>query len=319
MKRSVRFLGPIGLLGVGLLIAAASAAGAPDDTSAAQGATLSILPNSQNVRSGDTFTIDVAAENVTNLAAFEFIISFDPEILSVGSIQESGFLGSTGRDVSCVGPITFDPDDELHLVSPGEVKFGCNTARVDTPPPSGSGVLATVTFAAIGEGVSPLTFGPLQLVDDQLWPCCSPLTINEAAVRVVGPDDPTPESLPPTPTHNPTAMRPTPIPGAPTPRSGPVLPGSPVLPGTEYQDPGGTAAGAGGTSGSSSGASSSGGAASGDGTTGSTGTSPRAGTGPPAEETPWWPILASALLAVGGATLLSLAAYARRAGMRRRT
>jgi len=309
MKRSVRFLGPIGLLGVGLLIAAASAARAPDDTSAAQGATVSLLPSSQNVQRGDTFTIDVAAENVTNLAAFEFTISFDPGILSVGSIQESGFLGSTGRNVSCQGPLTEPP-----YVSAGSVKFGCVTESPSvTALPVGLGVLATVTFVAIGEGVSPLTFGPLQLANGNTGDCCEPITPNEAAVRVVGPDDPTPESLPPTPTRNPRAMTPTPIPGAPTPRSGPVLPG------TEYQDPGGTAAGAGDTSASSSGTSSSGGAASGDGTTGSTGASPRAGTGPPAEETPWWPILASALLAVGGATLLSLAAYARRVGMRRRT
>jgi len=310
MKRSVRFLGPIGLLGVGLLIAAASAARAPDDTSAAQGATLSILPNSQNVRSGDTFTVEIAVANATELAAFEFTISFDPGILSVGSIQESGFLGSTGREVWCEGPLTEPP-----YVSPGNVKFGCGTPKgaSTTALPSGSGVLATVTFAAIGEGVSPLTFGPVNMTDNWGEDRNLPPTVNEAAVRVVGPEDPTPESLPPTPTRNPTAMRPTPIPGAPTPRSGPVLPGSPVLPGTEYQDPGGTAAGADGAS------SSSGGAAAGDGTTGSPGASPRAGSGPPAEETPWWPILASGLLAVGGATLLSLAAYARRVGMRRRT
>jgi hypothetical protein len=308
MKRSVRFLGPIGLLGVGLLIAAASAARAPDDTSAAQGATVRLLPSSQNVQRGDTFTIDVAAENVTNLAAFEFTISFDPDILSAGSIQESGFLGSTGREVWCEGPLTEPP-----YVSPGNVKFGCNTRRADTALPSGSGVLATVTFVAIGAGVSPLTFGMLQLANNETANCCDPITVREAAVRVVGPDDPTPESLPPTPTRNPRAMTPTPIPGAPTPRSGPVLPGS------EYQVPGGTAAGADGTSGSSGGVSGSGGAAASDGTTGSTGGSPRAGSGPPAEETPWWPILASGLLAVGGAALLSLAAYARRAGMRRST
>jgi uncharacterized membrane protein YgcG len=309
MKRSVRFLGPIGLLGVGLLIAAASAARAPDDTSAAQGATVSLVPSSQNVRSGDTFTIDVAAENVTNLAAFEFIISFDPDILSVGSIQESGFLGSTGRDVWCEGPITEPP-----YVSPGNVRFGCSTVNIDTARPAGSGALATVTFVAIGEGVSPLTFGMVQLGDEKGYDCCNPITVREAAVRVLGPDDPTPESLPPTPTRNPRGLTPTPIPGAPTPRSGPLLPGS------EYQVPGGTASGAGGTSGSSSGASGGGTVAGGGaGAAGEPGASPRAGSGPPAEETPWWPILASALLAVGGATLLSLAAYARRVGMRRRT
>jgi hypothetical protein len=292
-----------------LFIAAASAARAPDDTLAAQGATVSILPNSQNVQSGDTFTIDVAAENVTNLAAFEFTISFDPNILSVGSIQESGFLGSTGRDVWCEGPFTEPP-----YVSPGNVKFGCGTPKgaSTTALPSGSAVLATVTFVAIGEGVSPLTFGPVSMTNNLGEDRDLSRTVNEAAVRVVGPDDPTPESLPPTPTRNPRAMTPTPIPGAPARRSGPVLPGSPVLPGTEYQDPGGAA------SGSSGGASSSGGAAAGDGTTGSTGASPLAGSGPPAEETPWWPILASGLLAVGGAGLLSLAAYVRRVGMRRR-
>jgi hypothetical protein len=315
MKRSVRFLGPIGLLGVGLLIAAVSAARAPDDTSAAQGATVNILPSSQNVQLGDTFTIDVAAENVTNLAAFEFTISFDPDILSVVGIQKSDFLGSTGREVSCEGPFTEPP-----YVSPGEVRFGCGTTRVDKAPPQGSGVLATVVFAATGEGVSPLTFSMLQLANDQTADCCNPITLGEAAVRVVGPDDPTPESLPPTPTRNPRALTPTPIPGAPARRSGLVLPGSPVLPGTEYQeDPGGAMAPGGaalGPDGTSSGGAVAGGAA---GATGKTGASPRAGTGPPAEETPWWPILVSGLLAVGGAALLSLAAYVRRVGMRRRT
>ncbi len=310
MKRSVRFLGPIGLLGVGLLIAAASAARAPDDTSAAQGATVSLVPSSQNVRSGDTFTIDVAAENVTNLAAFEFIISFDPWHSQRG--EHSGEWLSGQHGTRCSG--AKGPSQSPPTCHPAMSRFGCTTVNIATAPPAGSAVLATVTFVAIGEGVSPLTFGMLQLVDEEGYDCCNPITVREAAVRVVGPDDPTPESLPPTPTRNPRGLTPTPIPGAPTPRSGPLLPGS------EYQVPGGTASGADGTSGSSSGASGGGTVAGGGaGAAGEPGGSPRAGTGPPAEETPWWPILASALLAVGGATLLSLAAYARRAGMRRRT
>jgi hypothetical protein len=310
MKRWCKVLWPVGVVSLGLLVAAGiwTAKGAI----AAPGATVSIEPSSQNVRSGDTFTVEVAAADVTNLAAFEFTISFDPNILSVGSVKESDFLGSTGRDVWCEGPLTEPPQ-----VTPGNVRFGC--ATLNDPDiearPRGSAVLATVTFVAIGEGVSPLTFSMLQLTNDETANCCDPITVREAAVRVVDPDDPTPPTPPPTPTRNPRAMTPTPIPGAPTPRSSPVLSDGDYRDYEDYQGPGGATSGPGGSSG---GVSSSGGAAAGDGTTGSTGGSPRAGSGPPAEEAVWWPTLVAGLLAIGGATLLSLAAYVRRIAVRRR-
>jgi hypothetical protein len=297
MKRSVRFLGPLGILGVGLLIAAVSAARSPNDTIAAQGATVSLVPSSQVVDLGDTFTVDFSAENVTNLAAFEFKVSFDPNVLNVESVSQTDFLGSTDRNISCervTDPIA---------VPPGNVWFGCvSSASGDAVLPSGSGVLATVTFRAIGDGVSPLIFRKVELTDDFAINCCAPITIREAAVQVPAPDEPTPRDLPPTPTLDPTAMTPTPNPVAPPPSSGPLLPSS---------DDQSAAGGAGSRY-------APGGAATGGEGQGGTSGSPRAGEGPPEKDAAWWPMLIAGLFAAGGAALLSLAFYVRRAEPGRR-
>ncbi len=107
-----------------------------------------VIPASQAVATGSTVTVQVMVNNVTNLGAYEFELSFDPAIISYVSVGNGDFLSSTGRTVSCPSPI----------LTAGSVRFGCVSQGSSPPAPNGSGVLATLTFTATAPGTSPLAF-----------------------------------------------------------------------------------------------------------------------------------------------------------------
>jgi len=302
MNRNVKYLGLIGLLATGLLLAVV--ARVPHGTSAAQGATIRLLPGSQNVQIGDSLTIDVAVDNVIDLAAFEFRLKYNPDVLKLEGVTEADFLGSTGRSTSCYRPAAGDPSQAL----PGNVGLGCGTRITpgSEPPVNGSGLLAHIKFSAKGPGLTYLTFVKAELSDGMSESCCDPISLSEAAVRVIAPDDPTPESLPPTPTRNPAALTPTPISNGPTPSTW-LTPEPGQTPMTQSVEN----AHRSGTTGNSSNSSRSD-------PSGSAGGSPRAGEGPIEGDPAWWPPLLAGLLAAVGASLLPLALYLRGASLKRR-
>jgi hypothetical protein len=100
---------------------------------------------------GEDFEVNIAVDNVTNLAAFQFMLEYDSSVIEYVSVEESPFLGSSGREVMCPDPWT----------EPGVLGFSCSTLG---PPvsvggvagPDGSGVVATITFSPIGGGETPL-------------------------------------------------------------------------------------------------------------------------------------------------------------------
>jgi Cohesin domain len=298
MNRSAKFLGLIGLLATGLLLAVV--AHAPRGTSAAEGTTVGLLPGSQNVQLGDTVSIDVAVEDATGLAAFEFRVTYDPSVLKLNGITRTDFLASTGRPVTC------PPIDEEAAKKITDAWFGCATLNTTAGPPvSGSGVLAHISFSAVGPGLTYLTFVKLQLADDLSEDCCGELSVSEAAVRVIAPDEPTPETLPPTPTRNPTALTPTPFSNAPTPSTW-LTPEPGVTPMSRLVENARASGTTSGTSGNS-------------GSQGTAGGSPRAGEGPSDKDPAWWPPLLAGLLAAAGASLLPLGLHMRGASAKRRS
>ena len=94
---------------------------------------------------GETFDVTVRIEDAVDLGGYEFKIDFDPSIVQVVNVEDGGFLGSTGRTVTELGP-----DIENGTITFGAVSTG------DQPGPNGDGTLATITLRAIGIGDSPL-------------------------------------------------------------------------------------------------------------------------------------------------------------------
>ena len=115
-------------------------------------AEVKVAPSTQTVSVGDTFTVEIFVEGAEDLAAYEFILEFDPALVSVTDVEDGGFLGSTGNDAIELGP-EYDP---------GQVWFETFAFGMYDGP-YGTGTLATVTLRAASDGTSALTLSDIQL------------------------------------------------------------------------------------------------------------------------------------------------------------
>src|SRR5581483_12455784 len=229
------------LLATAALVFASSVGGWPHGGSAAGAATVALTPPSQVVHVGENVTVDVSLSDVTDMAAWEVMIKYDPSILSFTGFQPTDWLASTGRTPQCPGAVV---DTNI-----GTARFGCVTFGQEPPAGvAGSGVVAHATFAANATGTS-----NLELVSvGYAIPEGSGAPVGgtyEGAVKVIEPGDSDPQdtSLPPTPTPNPVKLTPTARPGGGT-DDDLRLPGTSGTPGAGQTPPAGTIGG--GTTGS---------------------------------------------------------------------
>ena len=98
-----------------------------------------IEPSSQEVTSGDHFTIIVAVENVTDMGGNQATVNFDPQAMSAVTVTEGNFLKGAGT--------TIGAGMELIDNSNGSVTFFYALTTYGATV-SGSGALATIEFAS---------------------------------------------------------------------------------------------------------------------------------------------------------------------------
>jgi hypothetical protein len=117
------------------------------------------IENCIPVKTGDEFQMDIVVQNISDLLAWETYLEYDPAILTVidqnVKLFQQANAGSSVLDIS--GRV---PDDTgLHYLAAFDSS--------DPPTPdSGSGVLARVTFRAVGPGQSPVRFANRDLNGD---------------------------------------------------------------------------------------------------------------------------------------------------------
>ena len=121
--------------------------------------TLSIEPPSQNVNVGEGFSLQVSVTNVADLFAYQFDIAFDPSVLAAQSITEGTFLSGGGSTFFVPGSI----DNTAGLIS-----FTANALFGPITGVDGGGVLAQMTFDAIGGGISSVNLSGITLLDSTL-------------------------------------------------------------------------------------------------------------------------------------------------------
>ena len=102
---------------------------------------------------GDTFTFDVRAENITDLAGWQFDIDFDPTILEAVDVSEGEFLKTDG------GSTFFQPGSIDNTA--GKIT-GLSAARLSAQGATGSGTLLQVRFKAKSVGETALTLHKFQ-------------------------------------------------------------------------------------------------------------------------------------------------------------
>jgi len=142
-------------------------------TAQAQGATVRIeIPSERPKVGGEPFSVNVVVDDVTNLGAFEFQLTYDPSVVGLQDFKEGPFLGSSGRRVECLPPRTAE----------GSLHFTCVTLGATPDGPTGSGVLATLTFQPVGAGTSALHLEQVVLADPPANPL--PAQAEDASVTV---------------------------------------------------------------------------------------------------------------------------------------
>ncbi|MCH8948972.1 MAG: hypothetical protein IIB87_01180, partial [Chloroflexi bacterium] len=203
------------ILLLGMATLAPSTAGAQEPTPTPIPSTVvRVDPPTQNVTAGTDVVIDIVVDYATNLAAYEFEIQYNPSILTFVSVTNSSFLGSTGRTVICLPP----------QLGPDTVRYGCVTFAPPPPDgPTGSGVLATITFSTSCFGSTALAFTlaglgdalgtglPTQTQDGSATVTGGGACPTPTVTPTPGPASPTPSPTP-TATATPTGLPPTPVP-----------------------------------------------------------------------------------------------------------
>lgn len=153
-------------------------------------ARMSVEPPAERVETGGPeFTVNIVAGDVTNLAAFQFSLSYDPSIIKYVEVKGGDFLGSSGRQPQCLEPMVVKGQPET-------LKFNCVTlgppvSLNGTAGPDGSGVLAEVAFAPLHGGETSLELTDAVLVaaeiNEQGTPVQIDTAVENASLRVFSP------------------------------------------------------------------------------------------------------------------------------------
>ena len=105
------------------------------------------------IHTGDTFTLDIRAENISDLAGWQFDIVFDPTLLEAINVSEGDFLKTDGGT-------TFFHGGNIDNVA-GKIT-GLSAARLSAEGLSGTGTLLQVRFKAKSAGETQLTLQNFQ-------------------------------------------------------------------------------------------------------------------------------------------------------------
>ena len=109
-----------------------------------------------SIHTGDTFTLNISAETVFDLAGWQFDIAFDPAVLEAIDVTEDNFLKTDGGT-------TFFQGGSIDNAS-GKIT-GLSAIRLSAPGVSGTGPLLQVRFKAKSAGETELALHNLQFGD----------------------------------------------------------------------------------------------------------------------------------------------------------
>ena len=118
------------------------------------GTGFAISTDATNVRVGDTFTVHVNAEKVTDLAGWQFDLTFNPDVLEVVEVNEGDFLKTDGET-------TFFQQGTVYNAA-GKIA-GLSSALISKGGVTGTGTLLSVVFSAKADGNSRLALHNFQL------------------------------------------------------------------------------------------------------------------------------------------------------------
>jgi general secretion pathway protein D len=152
--------------------AATSATGAAAAPAPVNSARIRFEPATLNLSPGQTTTVGVAVDNVSDLFSIPLMIQYNPAVISVEEARHGTFLSGGTQEIAVVQRV--DKEHGQAIISA--------TRQPNTPGVSGSGTLVGIVIKAIAPGNSNLSIVQVNAKDSQQKPI--PLVTSEATVHV---------------------------------------------------------------------------------------------------------------------------------------
>jgi len=139
-------------------------------------ATVAIDPPATNVPVNSSFSVNINVSNISNFTCWQLKLYYVKSVLNCTAADEGPFLSS-------VSSTYFDSTITNNYNSThGCVQAYCTIFNVNSA--NGSGVIAIVTFKAVGAGNSPLRLAEIKLGDEKVPPQDIPYSVSDGTVHV---------------------------------------------------------------------------------------------------------------------------------------
>jgi general secretion pathway protein D len=153
-------------------VPAAAAGGNPPAPAQVSGPSIRFEPSALNLTPGQTATIGIAVDNVSDLFSVPMMLQYNPAVISIEEVRHGGFLSGGTQEIAIVQRV--DKEHGQAIISA--------TRQPNTPGVSGSGTLLGVVVKAIAPGTSTLSVVQINAKDSQQR--AIPLVTSEATLRV---------------------------------------------------------------------------------------------------------------------------------------
>jgi general secretion pathway protein D len=147
-------------------------AGAAVGPGGGQGAMIRFEPRGVSLKAGQTTTVGIVVDNVSDLYSIPLLLQYNPAVVSIEEVQHGGFLSGGTQEIAIVSRV--DKEHGQAIISA--------TRQPNTPGVNGSGTLMGIVIKGLAPGSSNLSIVQVNAKDSQQKPI--PLISSEATVQV---------------------------------------------------------------------------------------------------------------------------------------
>jgi len=137
-----------------------------------QAATVRFEPRTLSLKAGQTATVGVVVENVSDLYSIPFLLQYNPAVISIEEVQHGGFLQGGDQAIAIAQQV--DKERGQAIISA--------TRQPNTPGVSGTGTMMGIVIKALAPGTSNLSIVQINAKDSQQRPI--PMVTSEASLTV---------------------------------------------------------------------------------------------------------------------------------------
>jgi general secretion pathway protein D len=138
----------------------------------ASGPRMHFEPAALNLSPGQTATVGIVVENVTDLFSVPMLLQYNPAVISIEEVRHGGFLSGGTQEIAIVQRV--DKEHGQAIISA--------TRQPNTPGVNGNGTLLGVVIKALAPGTSNLSIVQVNAKDSQQRPIL--LVTGEAVLKV---------------------------------------------------------------------------------------------------------------------------------------